>query len=366
MSLFLTMRDQECPLKILWTRPFIQPLSPLSADAPNKTFIDISDTDNEAGTPHVAELLALTGNLPLAVTLIANAAGDLKGEVDLYMAVGRYYLCLSDIQKTLLHANIALSLTDNADDNFRRSGAFSMLSTCLRTEGNFREPLGFARRAHWLVAQLGHFRQETKALEEEAQACVALGNFSRAIDVCNHMRQLMIATGLEGALVEITARDLEAANYLYKIAYLESRKAHEFTSREIAALPRELAIASIDVVLGVLKYEAEVLAALEILRQIFTSRGYLRGLPVCDKVLADILFATGRTLGAVQMYKKCVRAFRGEAAEFFSQIERNQLVTRYALCDSLSSSDSRPWKKYGKRIYCQFGAPTARAGTMKL
>ncbi|KAJ7127985.1 hypothetical protein C8R44DRAFT_873754 [Mycena epipterygia] len=45
------------------------------------------------------------------------------------------------------------------------------------------------------------------------------------------------------------------------------------------------------------------MAALEIPRRMFTSYGYLCGHPICDKVLVDIFFATGRTLEAVKMYE---------------------------------------------------------------
>ncbi|KAJ7699337.1 hypothetical protein B0H17DRAFT_1328325 [Mycena rosella] len=74
VALVVTMRGQERPLKIRWTRPFIPPLKPLSSDAARKTFLDISDADGDEDAPHVAELLALTENLPLAVTLMATVA----------------------------------------------------------------------------------------------------------------------------------------------------------------------------------------------------------------------------------------------------------------------------------------------------
>ncbi|KAJ7699369.1 hypothetical protein B0H17DRAFT_307929 [Mycena rosella] len=74
VALVVTMRGQERPLKIRWTRPFIPPLKPLSSDAARRTFLDISDAGGDEDAPHVAELLALTGNLPLAVTLMATVA----------------------------------------------------------------------------------------------------------------------------------------------------------------------------------------------------------------------------------------------------------------------------------------------------
>jgi hypothetical protein len=64
------MRGAERPGRIKWTRPFLKPLQPLDDEAALNTFLDIADDDYERAI--VRELLDLTGNLPLAVTLIAN------------------------------------------------------------------------------------------------------------------------------------------------------------------------------------------------------------------------------------------------------------------------------------------------------
>lgn len=66
------MRGAERPGKTKWTRPFLPPLNTLSLEAAKMLFLDISDpVDDET---LVEELLQLTGNLPLAVTLIASLA----------------------------------------------------------------------------------------------------------------------------------------------------------------------------------------------------------------------------------------------------------------------------------------------------
>ncbi|KAJ7128778.1 P-loop containing nucleoside triphosphate hydrolase protein [Mycena crocata] len=74
VALVVTMRGQERPLNIRWTRPFVPPLKPLSFAAARNTFIDISDLDSNEDASDITELLSLTGNLPLAVTLMASAA----------------------------------------------------------------------------------------------------------------------------------------------------------------------------------------------------------------------------------------------------------------------------------------------------
>ncbi|KAJ7690931.1 P-loop containing nucleoside triphosphate hydrolase protein [Mycena metata] len=66
----ITMRGSERPCQVLWTPPFLHPLQPLSDEASQQVFEEITDD------PHVskerAQLLAFTENMPLAVELMAH------------------------------------------------------------------------------------------------------------------------------------------------------------------------------------------------------------------------------------------------------------------------------------------------------
>ncbi|KAF8210019.1 hypothetical protein K438DRAFT_1810731 [Mycena galopus ATCC 62051] len=70
LALMITMRGAERPGQVQWTHPFIMPLQPLSEDAAQQTFMDI--TDNAYTLHEVKQLLRFTGNMPLAVELIAH------------------------------------------------------------------------------------------------------------------------------------------------------------------------------------------------------------------------------------------------------------------------------------------------------
>ncbi|KAJ7174697.1 P-loop containing nucleoside triphosphate hydrolase protein [Mycena filopes] len=72
LTVLVTMRGAERPAKVKWTRPCLLPLAPLSETAALQTFTDIADESHDEAT--VQQLLDLTGNLPLAVSLIANVA----------------------------------------------------------------------------------------------------------------------------------------------------------------------------------------------------------------------------------------------------------------------------------------------------
>ncbi|KAJ7256599.1 hypothetical protein C8J57DRAFT_960791, partial [Mycena rebaudengoi] len=71
-GLMVTLRGAEHPSKVKWTRPFLAPLEPLSNVAARQTFIEVADDGHDATS--IEELLELTGNLPLAVSLIASVA----------------------------------------------------------------------------------------------------------------------------------------------------------------------------------------------------------------------------------------------------------------------------------------------------
>ncbi|KAJ7242053.1 hypothetical protein C8J57DRAFT_1477570 [Mycena rebaudengoi] len=72
LGLMITLRGAEHPSKVKWTRPFLAPLEPLSNVAAWQTFIEVTDEGHADAS--IEELLKLTGNLPLAVSLIASVA----------------------------------------------------------------------------------------------------------------------------------------------------------------------------------------------------------------------------------------------------------------------------------------------------
>ncbi|KAJ7660156.1 hypothetical protein DFH06DRAFT_1297008 [Mycena polygramma] len=76
LALMVTMRGAERPAKVAWTHPFLPPLSPLEEDAARQTFIDIADDVHNS--EEVDKVLALTDNIPLAISLLAHLV-DSKG-----------------------------------------------------------------------------------------------------------------------------------------------------------------------------------------------------------------------------------------------------------------------------------------------
>ncbi|KAJ6478089.1 P-loop containing nucleoside triphosphate hydrolase protein, partial [Mycena vitilis] len=70
LALIITMRGAERPGKVQWTRPFLLPLNTLTLTAAQQVFLDIADDPND--TADINNVLALTDNVPLAITLLAH------------------------------------------------------------------------------------------------------------------------------------------------------------------------------------------------------------------------------------------------------------------------------------------------------
>ncbi|KAJ7744155.1 P-loop containing nucleoside triphosphate hydrolase protein, partial [Mycena metata] len=70
LALMITMRGTERPSKVKWTRPFLLPLQPLAQDAAQRMFLDIADDGHSV--EEINQILALTDNMPLVISLLAH------------------------------------------------------------------------------------------------------------------------------------------------------------------------------------------------------------------------------------------------------------------------------------------------------
>ncbi|KAJ7758756.1 hypothetical protein B0H16DRAFT_1416207 [Mycena metata] len=123
LALIITMRGAERPTKVRWTRPFLLPLAPLSQDAAQKIFMDIADESHNSDD--MQQLLRVTDNMPLAVTLVAHLV-DYEGCASV--------LARWEEEKTAL-------LSDGYDkrSNLDASITISLLSPRMRTSPGAQE-----------------------------------------------------------------------------------------------------------------------------------------------------------------------------------------------------------------------------------
>ncbi|KAJ7681057.1 hypothetical protein DFH06DRAFT_434720, partial [Mycena polygramma] len=118
LALLITMRGAERPAKVLWTRPFVQPLQPLVQGAARQMFVDIADDWHNPA--EVDKILSLTDNMPLAISLLASLA-DVEG-------------CSKVLSRWVEEKTSMLSNGNDRRSNLDLSISFSLLSPRIRSE----------------------------------------------------------------------------------------------------------------------------------------------------------------------------------------------------------------------------------------
>ncbi|KAF8170912.1 hypothetical protein K438DRAFT_1853437 [Mycena galopus ATCC 62051] len=109
IALIITMRGAERPAQVRWTHPFLLPLKPLSDEAAQQIFIEITDNHD---IKDMNQLLRFTDNMPLAVNLIAHLA-DFEGCASVVIrweAEKTSLLSVGYDKRSNLEASISLSL----------------------------------------------------------------------------------------------------------------------------------------------------------------------------------------------------------------------------------------------------------------
>ncbi|KAJ7895132.1 P-loop containing nucleoside triphosphate hydrolase protein, partial [Mycena olivaceomarginata] len=111
LALLITMRGAERPGKVHWTHPFLLPLQPLSAEAAQQTFMDI--TDNAYIKEDMEQILQFTDNMPLAVDLIAHLSDyeGLSNVLARWQTERTSLLTLGYDRKSNMDVSISLSLS---------------------------------------------------------------------------------------------------------------------------------------------------------------------------------------------------------------------------------------------------------------
>ncbi|KAJ6492106.1 P-loop containing nucleoside triphosphate hydrolase protein, partial [Mycena sanguinolenta] len=101
----------ERPGRVQWTHPFLPPLQPLSNNAAQQIFMDI--TDNGHSIEDINQLLNFTDNMPLAVDLLAHLVDyeGLENVLSRWQAEKTSMLSVGYDRKSNLDASISLSLS---------------------------------------------------------------------------------------------------------------------------------------------------------------------------------------------------------------------------------------------------------------
>ncbi|KAK7053515.1 NB-ARC domain-containing protein [Favolaschia claudopus] len=120
LGLLVTMRGSERPGKVKWNRPFLPPLEPLSLASSRQIFFDIADEPEPGEESVLDDLLTLSGNLPLALSLLANVASfeGYSGALDRWRIENFTLLSLGNDKSSNLETSITLSLRSTQISSF--------------------------------------------------------------------------------------------------------------------------------------------------------------------------------------------------------------------------------------------------------
>ncbi|KAJ7644945.1 hypothetical protein FB45DRAFT_1116920 [Roridomyces roridus] len=111
LALIVTMRGAERPSGVRWSRPFLQPLGPLSEEAARTMFSEIADDYHHP--TEVNQLLQFADNMPLAIDLMAHLVAY-EGCTDVLARLETERTALLSggrDRRSSLDASIALSLS---------------------------------------------------------------------------------------------------------------------------------------------------------------------------------------------------------------------------------------------------------------
>ncbi|KAJ7147004.1 hypothetical protein C8R44DRAFT_724694 [Mycena epipterygia] len=175
LALIVTMRGAERPAKVRWTRPFLEPLKPLSDDAAYQTFFEIADDFHDP--QDVNQLLSFTGNMPLAVNLIAHLV-DYEG-------------CKNILARWITEKTTLLSGGYDKESSLNMSIAMSLSSPRMKScPGLYSEHLGIQEKdsgVKQITLNLGNLHQllllelhrDNPDLEDAINCTISLNSFHR-------------------------------------------------------------------------------------------------------------------------------------------------------------------------------------------
>ncbi|KAJ7921784.1 P-loop containing nucleoside triphosphate hydrolase protein, partial [Mycena leptocephala] len=112
LTLLVTMRGAERPGRIKWTRPFLPPLEPLALDASRQIFTEIADAPAAEDEQVLVKLVELSGNVPLALSLLASVVSfeGYRGALNRWNTENTSLLSAGHDKRSNLEKSFVLSL----------------------------------------------------------------------------------------------------------------------------------------------------------------------------------------------------------------------------------------------------------------
>ncbi|KAF7294000.1 NB-ARC domain-containing protein [Mycena kentingensis (nom. inval.)] len=247
----------------------------------------------------------------------ARNAQNVEAEAIIYREAARRLVRNNKLELALEQSTLACAAAErlpHRDTNTTRQNVLVIHAQILCLRGRPIKARDLAEQALWIAERNGDFDNEVHALEEGAAACIELGDFPAAVAKLLRVQRVFRALGVDGMTQEVSMLDLLADVYLHQTAYLDARDVHR-RMVELSSPKRHplfhansiLELVSIDVELGRLATEEEVVAALKPAQNIFDAHGFRYAAAAREGIFGTLFHRTGRLEEAKTRYQQSLR-----------------------------------------------------------
>ncbi|KAJ6611406.1 hypothetical protein B0H10DRAFT_1953076 [Mycena sp. CBHHK59/15] len=196
-----------------------------------------------------------------------------------------------DIPRVLECYTRALSLSTDTSAGEQHCRALDAIAQVQWQIGNYRTSQKQAQKAQHYAAALGNLFREANSIYTETASCIAIGDFSRCLDLIAKARILLSVCGLQGGELENGLDNVAAEIHLLKTEYAESRSLNQDIANKTSKTKSPLAygyamanLAYIDITIGA--EEDKIRDSMDAARSTFSAMAFSDGVLVVDATSA--------------------------------------------------------------------------------
>ncbi|KAJ7873712.1 hypothetical protein B0H13DRAFT_1023183, partial [Mycena leptocephala] len=260
---------------------------------------------------------------------------DLKCEF--YMKLAVYHRVMHNISTAQEFCELAISIALSTGNTKMYSQVYCNLAMTNWHLGNYSAGQVHAHEARKLARSAADLYREAQALNIEAMCCYALGNYNQSISLCNRARDLVTLCAMCMGDLDHCIMTTQAEVHKLKSEYVQARSIHTLILCDSDPFTHAFAlfnIAEIDV--SISAPQEVVLQNNEMARNIFSSRGFVAEIGMCDTVFADLYLREGNELAAKNIFEKYITDL-GNSETVSYCLERLGNTVRWGSPDQMSN-----------------------------
>jgi tetratricopeptide (TPR) repeat protein len=230
-----------------------------------------------------------------------------------------YYQGNDDPFSATKFGRAAISLALTTGNTKQHSQGLRNLAWVEWNIGDYSSAQVHANEAQRLAIISADSYKEAQALNIEATCCYTLGNYTKAMSLCIRARDLLVLCGMSHGNLDHSIMTTQAEIHRLKSEYVEARTIHNSILERSTIQDSYyygvtlLNVAEIDVLIGAPKDDVQ--RNCDTAKKMLNTLGDVKGVALCDVILADLYLREGNSLAAKTILKKCIK-LRLESSEF--------------------------------------------------